>query len=74
MDDILDEIRENLARLPDEELVRMVTVDRDQYREEAVATASDELRRRRVVVPPPVVPRAAVARGVVPTPSAPGQC
>jgi len=68
MKDILDEIRENLARLPDEELVRIVTVDRDQYRQEAVATATEELRRRRVVVPPPVVAQARAGSSAVPMP------
>ena len=66
MDDILAEIRENVARLPDEELIRIVSVDREQYRQEAIATATEELRRRQVVVPPPVVPQSIAARSVLP--------
>jgi uncharacterized RDD family membrane protein YckC len=45
----LDELRRNLAALPDTNLLRIATVDASEYRPEALQIARDELLRRGVV-------------------------
>lgn len=45
----LDELRSRIAALSDDELVRMVAVDFDAYRAEALDFAQEEIRRRGIV-------------------------
>src|SRR5262245_5118308 len=47
----IEDIRANLVTLPDDELVRIVTKDREQYRADAVDIARVELQRRSVRIP-----------------------
>ena len=49
-DDELKEIKQNIEALPDNELLRMVTVDSGDYREEALGFARQELNRREVPI------------------------
>jgi hypothetical protein len=51
MDDTLEQLRDNISTLSDEELVRMVTVEADAYRSEAIEFARAELAARNVSVP-----------------------
>ncbi len=69
--DELLELKSNLVALPDEELLRIITVDRDEYRQEALEFATQELGRRKIPVPPPVVGlrRPAVPQILVPVAS-----
>ena len=66
MADDLDEIRANIIRLPDQELLRLVTIDRQDYRPEAVAFATEEVRRRSLVVPPIVTVAQQVTASIIP--------
>src|SRR5262245_30562464 len=49
----LDEIRSNLAVLPDAELQAISSSTTEEYRPEAITAARDELMRRGVQVQPP---------------------
>ena len=44
------ELRERLLKMSDEELIRMVCEDYDDYREEALRAAEEELERRGIVI------------------------
>jgi hypothetical protein len=50
MNDEITEIKRNLSALSDEELLRVVTSDRDQFRPEAIDLATGELNRRHVSI------------------------
>jgi len=48
MDEESLKLKDRIVRLSDDELLHMVTVDADQYREEALSYAKAELRARRI--------------------------
>lgn len=60
MDEAAVQLRAHFSRLTDEELLRVVTTDRAEYRRAALDLAAAELARRRVPVPvaPPAPPSA----------------
>jgi hypothetical protein len=68
MQDDLKEIQSNIAGLPDEELLRVVTDDQEGYRREALDFATEELRRRKICVPPPVAKDLERSASIVPAP------
>jgi hypothetical protein len=48
-----DTLERRIGELPDEELLRLLTTDEDQYRPEALQLARAEARRRRLEIEPP---------------------